>query len=689
MATGQSQVSSDSVEKTKQQIRGLVGEIAQLSKSDLEGEEFFAAFLQKVVQALAAVGGAVWVIGEGKKPQLAYQINLSPNLLDKESEQADKHYRLLEYVTASNAGQLVSPNSGSGDERMGSNPTRHLMVVHPMGHDNQVEGLLEIFQRPDTAPATQRGYLQFAKQMCELSAEWFKNRKLRHFSDRHTLWAQADQFSRAVHQSLDVRETCYTVVNEGRRLMGCDRVSIAIQKGSRYVIESVSGQDTLDSRSNVVTLLGNLATRVIKSGEPLWYAGSTEDMPPQIEEAIEGYVDQSYTKSLAVIPLRKPQIENAAPQPGTSEGEQAAHRGPIVGALIVEQIESEIPREILAPRLDMVYEHSSRALSNALEHNSLFLMPVWRAIGHSKVMVQGRNLPRTALIGGGVLLLLLLGLFWWVDFDMGAKGALQPIERAEIFAPMGGEVEVVHKDNGEAVAAGEPLVTLRNPELAVKVQQLEGEYNAALEKLNGVRQQLTSDRQTMTQLEFKRLERDFSEMKIQVEYLKKQLDLVLKRQEQLVVRSPMSGRVITWDVKRTLQNRPVETGQVLMTVAAEDTDYRVELYMPERKMKHVTSYRESLKAGDPNADLRVDFILMTDPGVSHYGTVTEIHGATDAHEEHGNMVRIYVKPDEKIESPRPGASVSGNVYCGKAPALWAYLHEAWEQFEARVLFPWT
>jgi GAF domain-containing protein len=241
MATGQTQVSSETIEKTKQQIRGLVGEIAQLSKSDLEAEEYFSLVLQKIVQALAAVGGAIWVLGEGRKPQLAYQINLSQKLLEEESDESAQHVRLLEYIIASNAPQLVPPASSFGDERLGANPTRQLLVVHPLGADNQVEGLIEIFQRADTNPQTQKGYLQFLKQMCDLSAEWFKNRKLRHFSDRHTLWAQADQFSRAVHQSLDVRETCYTVVNEGRRLLGCDRVTVAILKGGVCKIESVSG----------------------------------------------------------------------------------------------------------------------------------------------------------------------------------------------------------------------------------------------------------------------------------------------------------------------------------------------------------------------------------------------------------------------------------------------------------------
>ena len=58
-----SQLNSDTIEKTKQQIRGLIGEIQQLSKSDLSSEEYYSQFLQRVIQALAAVGGAIWVLG--------------------------------------------------------------------------------------------------------------------------------------------------------------------------------------------------------------------------------------------------------------------------------------------------------------------------------------------------------------------------------------------------------------------------------------------------------------------------------------------------------------------------------------------------------------------------------------------------------------------------------------------------
>jgi multidrug efflux pump subunit AcrA (membrane-fusion protein) len=689
MSAGQSQVSSDSIEKTKQQIRGLVGEIAQLSKSDLPPEEFYAAFLQRVVQALAAVGGAMWILGEGRKPQIGYQIGLSEKLLDADSDEASKHYKLLDYIVASKTPQLVPPQSSAGDERMGGNPTRQLLVIHPMGHDDQIEGLIEIFQRPDTQPQTQRGYLQFLKQMCELAAEWFKNRKLRDLGDRHSLWAQADQFARAVHESLDVRETCYTIVNEGRRMLGCDRVTIATLKGGRCVVEAVSGQDTLDNRSNVVTLLGSLATRVVKSGEPLWYAGSTEDLPPQIEKAIEEYVDQSYTKSLAVIPLRKPQqVDNSASGAGGLPVEERSHTGKIVGALIIEQIESDIPRDILAPRLDLVYEHSARALSNAIDHNSLFLMPVWRAIGKSAWVVQARTLPKTVTIAAavGLLILSLIVVPW--PYRMSAKGALEPKTKSEIFAPISGDITEVKVDHGDAVAKDQPLVVMRNRELEIKAEDIIGQLNTARENVSGLRNQLStgsagvklaeSDRQKML-LELRRA-------LAQVESYQKQMKLLRERQEQLTVKSPIAGRVITWDAKRLLQNRPVETGQVLLTVAAAESDYEIKLYMPERRAAKVTSERQKVKADNPQAELKVDYILMTEPGKTYYGQVSDVADATETHEEHGNVVPIRVQPDETITNGRPGATVTAKVHCGTAPLGWCLLHEAYEWLEANVFF---
>jgi hypothetical protein len=172
----------------------------------------------------------------------------------------------------------------------------------------------------------------------------------------------------------------------------------------------------------------------------------------------------------------------------------------------------------------------------------------------------------------------------------------------------------------------------------------------------------------------------------QVQSLKEQRELLRRRKDEMTIKSPIAGRIITWDARRVLQNRPVETGQVLLTVAAENSDYEIKLYMPERRARHLTRARDAIKARNPDDDLRVDYILMTEPGRKYYGTISEVSDTTEAHEEHGNVVPIRITPDEKITTGRPGATVTADVHCGKAPLGWSLLHEAWEWLEANLFF---
>jgi multidrug resistance efflux pump len=677
--------SSDEFEDAKRQIRGIIGEIAQLAKSDLTPEEFYAAFLQRVVQALAAVGGAVWTLGEGKRPQLSYQINLSPTLLEAESEDAIRHARLLDMVVNSNQPQLVPPLSGN---EQGGNPTRNLLVVAPLGHDKTVEGLVEIFQRPNTQPNTQKGYLKFLLQMCELAGEWYKNRKLSHLSDRSSLWAQADQFARLVHDSLDFRETAYTIVNEGRKLIGCDRVTVCVARGGVAKVEAVSGQDTLDNRSNVVYNLGKLSGLVIASGETLYYHGSTEDMPPQIEEAIEKYVDESYTKSMIIMPLRKPRPgdDHLVLSPDAHEELQPRE---IIGALIVEQLETDIPREVLDPRIDLVYEHAARAMSNTLDHNNLFLMPVWRAVGKSKIVVQGRNLPKTLIISGIVLVVLLFMLIWRVDLTLKSKGALQPISKQEVYAPApGGDVLGVFFGDGDKVEKGDKLVVLQNKELESQVADLQGKVATTTERLQSITTQTLHPSAKMTPGERANLEIQKAEAKQELDTHRKSLAIKTEELKNLTVLSPMSGRIISWDVKQNLQGRPVQMGDSLMVVADENGDWQLELFMPERRAGKL---RQALLDAKEGQKVKVRFILMTDPGHTLNGTVRDVENSTFVHEDEGPCVRVKVDLEKAefeklVKNPRPNASLTANVAVGRCSLAYYWFHEAWEYVEANFLF---
>ena len=92
---------------------------------------------------------------------------------------------------------LAGPFSGAGDDAddKTGNPTPLLLVLGPVQIEGEPKGLVEIFQRPSSDVRTQRGYLKFLLQMCELMGDFLRSRQLRQFSDRQTLWNQLENFN--------------------------------------------------------------------------------------------------------------------------------------------------------------------------------------------------------------------------------------------------------------------------------------------------------------------------------------------------------------------------------------------------------------------------------------------------------------------------------------------------------------
>ncbi len=430
--------SDGEIEQTRRQIESLVGEISQLSRQNVAPGQFYGEFLNRLVTALAAKGGVVWTTGENGQLALQYQVNLQQTGLLEDEEKQKRHSRLLYKLlgnpdVAGGNGLLVPPHSGFGEDDA-ANPTDSLLVFGPLRTDLEMVGLVEIFQRNEVAVQVQQGYLRFVVQMCQLAGDFLKSHQLRHFSDRQVLWSRLEDFTRSVHTSLEPILTAYTIANEARRLIECDRVSVAIRRGNRCTIEAVSGQDVFDKRSNTVRLLGRLASAVVATGEPVWYAGDTRDLAPQVEDAVQEYVDDAHSKMIAILPLGRPKPDQDADEQDKDDAE-----GP-VGALIVEQIEDNRVAPAMAQRVDVVCQHSSIALANAMEHQNLFLMPLWRAIGKSKFMVQARTLPKTIMVAIALLVVIVALFVFPADFDLHAKGTLEPVERKDVYTVTEGQI---------------------------------------------------------------------------------------------------------------------------------------------------------------------------------------------------------------------------------------------------------
>jgi hypothetical protein len=681
------------IEQTRLQIQSLIGEIQALSRQNMAPGQFYEAFLNRVVSALAAAGGVIWTTGDNGQLGLQYQLNLQLTGLPQDEEKQKSHSRLLYKVLtnpdfAGGQGALIPPHSGFGDEEA-SNPTEFLLVFGPLRTDLEMVGMVEIFQRADGAPEVQKGYLRFLVQMCELAGDFLKSHQLRHFSDRQVLWSRLEDFTRTVHTSLNPLETAYTIANEARRLIECDRVSVALRKGKHCTIEAISGQDVFDKRSNTVRLLGRLASAVVATREPVWYAGDTRDLAPQVEDAVQEYVDDAHSKMIAVLPLGRPK-----PHEDAEDHEKEDAEGP-VGALIVEQIEDNRVAPAMAQRIDVVCRHSSVAMANAVEHQSLFLMPLWRFIGKSKVVVKARTLPKTILVVAAVLAVLLALFLVPADFDLHAKGTLEAVNRTDVYAGGEGTIYEFGKDaagkpieHGSMVTKGQILLKLRNPTVTAQLAEVDGQVAIERQHVADLSHDLTTN-PSMKSDEHARQIGLLNEANLKLESLTAQAKIQKAKVDELEVHSPIDGQIVTWDLDKRLKDRPVQKGQSLLQVADTAGDWELVLHMSEDRMGHIMRAAK-LAAEERHEPLPVYYILATEPGKTENGKVKTIKTTAEILEkDEGNVVDITVTIDKHDIDPanlRAGATVTGKVYCGRRSLGYVWFHDLFAFIQAKVLF---
>jgi hypothetical protein len=164
--------------------------------------------------------------------------------------------------------------------------------------------------------------------------------------------------------------------------------------------------------------------------------------------------------------------------------------------------------------------------------------------------------------------------------------------------------------------------------------------------------------------------------------ISRELELLREKEERLVVRSGMHGQVVTWNVGSLLLRRPVQKGQLLMTLLDLEGAWELELYMPERRMGHIA--QATRQAGD---ELLVTYLLASHPERRFTGRVVEMHRMAEVRGEQGNCVLIRVAIDRAdLPELRSETTVTARVHCGRRSVGFVWFHELIETLYAKVLF---
>jgi hypothetical protein len=451
------------LEQTRREINRLVEEIARLTEMDLTPADYYGQFLQRVKEAVAAPAGAVWLRTPQGHLQLQTQINIRDVGIDKSDAERQAHDELLRMSAQNARPQMIPPQSSVAPSEDGKpapgNPTDFVILMAPILVDKQIAGLVEVWQDADRNPNAQRGFLQFLTRMAELASSYTRNNHLRQMVGQQTLWTQLEAFARQIHGSLNPMEVGYLIANESRRLIDCDRVSVALRKGRKAQVEAISGADVVEKRSNLVRLMAKLFDKVMKWGEKLVYQGVQDDsLPPDVLRALDNYLAESNSKLLVVLPLRDEREEKSKKPPRS--------------ALMMESFDPALAPDQLIARLEVVGKHATSALYNAAEYRRIPMRFLWLPLAKLQDGVGGKARAITLSVIAGVAVLAAVLVFVPYPLKMDAKGQLLPVERQYIYSPVEGAIVQFRVGPGQDVNINDPLVLMHDNELQRKIVQL-------------------------------------------------------------------------------------------------------------------------------------------------------------------------------------------------------------------------
>lgn len=616
-------------------------------------DQFFRGLLRAAVDGQRLLAGIVWLVDqEGRlKPFCDAGLqNLSPDgkITVGPREQQQLHAALQE-------GKVVLLN-GQAALQNGQRPR----VIGPLHAEGRSVGGVELFFEADGLDGAHRDLVQFVEEWCGYGARYLDRQRLasQQPADPSGFWEQFERFTLELQRTLNVREVCAIAVNDGRIMVGCDRVSIVVKEGKRIKVRGISGQDDVQHRANLVNAMRSVARQVIRVGEPLVYRGEIQNIPPQLEKPLATFLQESRARMALFLPLvpRDPFPQKEEKDPSAATSKQPPRP---IGCLVVEQFSESRPLPVLRQRADLVADHVAASLHNAQTHQTIFLLWLWVALGRLIGWFRGRNLAIAAAVAVGIAGAgAALALVPW-DYRVEGLGKTMPVIQREVFAPWDGDVVEIFVESGQRVKEGDRLLQLESNELRAELTSAEAEL--ALKQ--GLIDTLVAQRKAATNREdASRYDVEWKKARIEAIGLEQEVQVLKDRIAALTVHAPMSGVVATFQLRQKLQNRPVRRGEVLLEVMDDQGDWRLELEVPEYRMGHL------LKALNRSEDgtLPVEYVLATAVETSYEAKVTEIATRSNQSEEEGTIVEVFADIDpETLPSRRIGAEVEAKINCGK------------------------
>ncbi len=270
--------------------------------------------------------------------------------------------------------------------------------------------------------------------------------------------------SREINATLEVDRLVMSVVNLASQTLGYDRAAIALDEAGAPRVAAISGEESVDAKSDDVRALTRLVTWLLERGGTT-YVEDAEDEEDEDAEALRAafgpYLEERGIRSLCLVPLKD------------EEGR--------LGAFFMESSSAGFLGENGLEASELLANQVSVALRNAELYSQTpfigFLQPIaaWRG---RLAGMSGRRL--LARYGIPLLALLAVVFFPWKQRTSAETAELLPAGRMPLRATVGGLLTRVLVEEGDPLEEGQELAVLRDDALEIQLREAEAEHASAV-----------------------------------------------------------------------------------------------------------------------------------------------------------------------------------------------------------------
>ena len=502
--------------------------------------------------------------------------------------------------------------------------------------------------------------------IAETAGEFILNQERKRSPELEQFESDVAKFSVNAHSSLDPRVVGHHLANDARLLFGCERVSVFMLNRRSPKLLAISSVASVEERSQLIKQMKSFVGRAVRLGEPI--ISDQPSLDQRQAGLVEAHCESTGLPFMFGVPVHR-RTDN--------EEKRGSH---VVGFVLAESTR-DIDRVKFARGLNYVLPHAATSLSNA---NSYSQIPFRRSLGWMGRMSSFANLTRFGAIVGLGAILIAASLLLTTDFKVRIPGELRPVVDRNVFSSHDGVIGEVFADYGDQVEVNQPLMQLRSAKFEVelekassdilKLQQFKEAKQVSLNRVSDI----GSDQNLAAQLAS-----EISDLDFQMATLKEKEKFLKQQVSELLILSPIDGQVTTWEARENLTARPVRWGDPVLNVAQLDGDWNVIFRVPERRIGYILARDQER---EPDESLELEFFLESDPGTKYLVPVTAIDRSAIVDPELGPVTILKCELPVELKNKRQGATVSGDVDCGRKSIWFVWTREMFDAMRRRFVW---